>query len=102
MFSDYTDFELNKCFINQVQNWIWIRDQSLSTCTSSQSEEWTMQWVSTSYEQRWTEASWHEAKELLNHWQCFIQKESTMSVETNAYEIASKDSQSIINLALWH
>ena len=70
--------------------------------TSSQSEEWTMQWVSTSYEQRWTEASWHEAKELLNHWQRFIQKESTMNVETNAYEIALKDSRSIINLAFWH
>ena len=61
-------------------------------CTSSQSEEWTMQWVSTSYEQRWTEASWHEAKELSNYWQRSIQKESIMSVKTNAYEIALKDS----------
>ncbi len=70
--------------------------------TSSQSEEWTMQWVSTSYEQRWTEASWHEAKELSNHWQRFIQKESTMNVKINAYEIASRDSRSIINLTFWH
>ncbi len=70
--------------------------------TSSQSEEWTMQWVLTNYEQRWTKASWHEAKELSNHWQHSIQKESTMNVETNAYEIASRDSRSIINLALWH
>ncbi len=70
--------------------------------TSSQSEEWTMQWVLTSYEQRWTEASWHEAKELSNHWQHSIQKKSTMNVEINAYKIASKDSRSIINLALWH
>ncbi len=61
-----------------------------------------MQWVSTSYEQRWTEASWHKAKELSNHWQRSIQKESTMNVETNAYEIALKDSWLIINLALWH
>ncbi len=61
-----------------------------------------MQWVLTSYEQRWTEASWHEAKELSNHWQHFIQKESIMSVKTNAYEIALKNSQLIINLALWH
>ncbi len=71
-------------------------------CTSSQSEEWTMQWVLTNYEQRWTEASWHEVKELSNHWQRFIQKKSIMNVETNAYEIASRDSQSIINLAFWH
>ncbi len=69
---DNTNFELNKCFINWVRNRIWIQDQSLSMHTSSQSEEWTMQWVSTSYEQRWTEASWHEAKELSNHWQRFI------------------------------
>ncbi len=40
--------------------------------TFSQSEEWTMQWVLTSYEQRWTETSWHEVKELSNHWQHFI------------------------------
>ncbi len=102
MFSDYTDFESNKRFINWVQNRIWIRDQSLSTRTLSQSEEWTMQWVLISYEQKQTEALWHEVKELSNHWQHSIQKESTMNVKTNAYEIALKDSQSIINLALWH
>ena len=54
-----------------------------------------MQWVLTSYEQKQTEASWHEAKELSNHWHRSIQKESTMNVETNAYEIALKDSRSI-------
>ncbi len=49
-----------------------------------------------------TEALWHEAKELSNYWQRFIQKESTMNVKTNAYKIASNNSRLIINLALWH
>jgi len=87
LFSDYTDLELNKRSIDWVWNRIWIQNQSLLMCISSQSEEWTMQWISTSYEQRWTEASWHEAKELSNHWQRFIQKESTMNVKTNAYKM---------------
>ncbi len=31
-----------------------------------------------------------------------FKKKSIMNVETNVYEIALKDSRSIINLALWH
>ncbi len=60
--------DIDDCFQTiLISNWIDVLsikfkieseyETNLSTCTSSQSEEWTMQWVSTSYEQRWTEAS---------------------------------------------